>query len=255
MEIQIERLREDGYLRLESVFSNVEIDRLRAILDGYIADSGQETGIGFEEVAGQTRVFAIDQLFNKGGNEFLALLNHPVISDLIEKSVGPDFFVSQEFVVIKNLGSPNEVGWHQDIVTKSGLKGYMIGIYLDDAGEQEGCLRIIPGSHHSTDGICDFIKRDHTTIPMEAGDVLIHDLELAHSSGLLTRQPIRRVVYIEVLPKLLVTRLGLYNPAFVAARDKLPELSRRPGTIDIKREVFDLYAVQGAMKPSNYCFP
>lgn len=255
MEIEIERLREDGYLRLEKVIPDPEVDRFRAVLDGYISDSGRETGIGFEEVAGEPRVFAIDQLFHKGGNEFLALLNHPVISALIEQSVGRDFFVSQEFAVIKNLGSQNEVGWHQDIVTKCGLKGYMIGIYLDDADEREGCLRIIPGSHHSTEGICDLIKRDCTHLPMKAGDVLIHDLELAHSSGILTRQPVRRVAYIEVLPKLLVTRLGLYNPAFVEARDQLPELSKRMTTACIKQEVTALYAVPGAMKPSNYCFP
>ena len=214
-----------------------------------------ETGIGFEEIGRETKVFAIDQLFNKGENEFLALLDHPVISSLVGSVIGQDYFISQEFMVIKNRGSLNEVGWHQDIVTKSGLKGYMIGIYLDDANEREGCLRIISGSHDSDEPICELIKREYSTIPMQAGDVLVHDLELAHSSGLLTAKMIRRVAYIEVLPKEMVELLGLYNPEFVAARKQLPGLSGKLRTGSVKQEVTAIYAIQGAMKPSNYCFP
>lgn len=242
-------------MRIQKAFSEDELSCFRSTLDGYTRNAGLETGIGFEEVGGQSLVFAIDQLFNKGENEFLALLSHPVIATLIERVIGPDYFISQEFVVIKNRGSFNEVAWHQDIVTKCGLKGYMIGIYLDDAEEMEGCLRIIPGSHHSDEPICDLIKQEYTKLPMKAGDVLVHDLELAHSSGLLTDQAIRRVVYIEVLPMEMVTRLGLYNPAFVAARQRLPELGRSRKSGSVKHEVSALYAVQGAMKPSNYCFP
>ncbi len=255
MNIQTGPLIEDGFQRLESAFSAEEISRFRSTLDTYIAGAGVETGIGFEDIRGESKAFAIDQLFNKGGNEFLSLLTHPVIAGLIAGAVGGDFLISQEFVVIKNRHSPNEVGWHQDIVTDSALSGYMIGIYLDDADANEGCLRIIPGSHVSGEHMCELQKKECIAVPMKAGDVLIHDLKLAHSSGVLTHHPIRRVVYVEVLPMELVTTAGLYNAAFVAARSRLPELAGRRETECVKEQITELYRVTAPMKPANYCFP
>ena len=51
-------------MRIQKAFSEDEVARFCAPLDRYIENASLEIGIGFEEVGGQSLVFAIDQLFN-----------------------------------------------------------------------------------------------------------------------------------------------------------------------------------------------
>jgi ectoine hydroxylase-related dioxygenase (phytanoyl-CoA dioxygenase family) len=75
-------------------------------------------------------------------------------------------------------------------------------LHIDSAGKDNGCLRVIPGSHRH--GILkqreiDEIVRTSTAVPcvVEAGDAVIMRPHLLHSSGKAERPHHRRVVHLE----------------------------------------------------------
>ena len=109
------------------------------------------------------------------------------------------FFLIQEFAFIKNLGDELPVYWNQDMVHHRNGNCFTMGIYLDNADEDDGALRVVPSSHLSNKNICELSKDPSVELPMKEDDILIHDMMLAHSSGLFKRNHLRRVIYFEFL--------------------------------------------------------
>jgi ectoine hydroxylase-related dioxygenase (phytanoyl-CoA dioxygenase family) len=78
-----------------------------------------------------------------------------------------------------------------------------VGIYLDDAGPHNGCLRVVPGSHvlpaDEVRALID-LGMDNPAfvdVPIDAGDVLLHSEWLVHSSlATPAGSPLRRVLYV-----------------------------------------------------------
>ena len=152
----------------------------------------------------------------------------------------------------------------------------MVGVYLDDANANDGALKVIPKSHLSTKGICDLIKEDCIEIPMQAGDILVHDMMLAHSSEPLQVNQKRRVIYFEFLSAKQVEKEGIYSNDLVTNRTNLLNVAlsyyklQNPfldyfywetgsnqnfETLEDMRAVLDeIYAIPIKGKPSNYCF-
>jgi hypothetical protein len=97
----------------------------------------------------------------------------------------------------------------------------MAGIYLDPANEENGALRVVPGSYKSNQSICELEKMPYATIAMEAGDMLVHDLMIAHSLGTLTSFPRRRVIYFEFMSEAQARAEGIYTDEFIRRRIQL----------------------------------
>ena len=189
---------------------------------------------------------------------------------------GPDFFLIQEFAVIKMLGDNLPVLWHQDMLHKRTGQCFTMGIYLDDADADDGALRIVPKSHISGKPICAAKDDPPVEAPMKAGDILIHDMMLAHSSGLMKHNPIRRVLYFEFLSvshvrnesiyseELLVNRMQLLQIAIDFYREQHPANEHfywsnplgvsRMQDKTMKEELEEIYKNEVHAKPSTYCF-
>jgi hypothetical protein len=60
---------------------------------------------------------------------------------------------------------------------------------------------------------------------MKAGDILVHDMMLAHSSGIMQRNPIRRVLYFEFLSVSQVRNENIYNEELLHNRLQLLQLA------------------------------
>lgn len=212
----------NGYLRLPGLLSPACVESLRAATDRLCAM--RETMPQVAVVTGedeQPHVIGIEHLVALSEPIFRELLGSPLLLSIAEHICGNDFFPVQDFLVAKSLGDGNEVKWHQDLLTQPLGKTIMVGCYLDPANEENGALRIIPGSHQSELPICALEKMAYTTIEMQAGDVLIHDLMLAHSSGKLTDFPQRRVVYVEFMSAVQAISEQVYSEDFVDLRTEL----------------------------------
>ena len=129
---------------------------------------------------------------------FRALAADPRLLDPLERAIGPNIEFLSDKVVFKSaavdFGSP----WHQDYPYWHGAHKVSVWLALDEATPENGCLKLLPGSHRSSvahdgdasdgkgfgyrlaDGAVDESRA--VTVMCEPGDaVLFHDLTL-HAS-------------------------------------------------------------------------
>lgn len=78
-----------------------------------------------------------------------ALMRHPRVLDAVEEVLGPDILAYESSFIIKEPGQGKKVSWHQDL-TYWGLDTddlVTAWIALTPATPENGCMRMIPGSH------------------------------------------------------------------------------------------------------------
>ena len=129
------------------------------------------------------------------------IMRHPGLVDMVEDLIGPDILCWNAIFWIKEPGAGSFVGWHQDI-TYWGLDNRELvtaWVALSNAGEDAGCMRVLPGSHQQTlnhdetyhadnlltrgQHINDIDEADTVGMPLRAGQVSLHNVATAHGSG------------------------------------------------------------------------
>ncbi|MFN8354870.1 MAG: phytanoyl-CoA dioxygenase family protein [Spirosomataceae bacterium] len=272
-EAQKNQFIEQGFVKLSAVIPPEMIENLREAIESICTQKPYSLDLTTTEMKGKGQlVTGIEKLCNKADGIFLALLGSPFLLSIAEAICGVDFFPIQEFAVIKHLGDNNPVLWHQDVANRSISKTFMLGIYLDAANEENGALRIIPQSHKSKLPICELQKMPYESIDMQAGDVLIHDLMLVHSSGILTTFPKRRVIYFEFMSSTLAIQEQIYPEAMINNRLALlalaleayqkthPDSSHfdwqypNKNAYILENTLASIYESPSYIKPANYCF-
>lgn len=219
---QKKQFSEKGYLHLPGRIPAAWLHEMRDALQRICTqrpDADNLAVIGGSE--GKEYVINANKIIGFGEPVFVQLLGSPLLLSLAEAICGEDFFPVQDFAVIKNLGDNSEVMWHQDVLTNVPGKSFMIGFYLDPADDANGALRVVPGSHRSGKNICELQKMPYDVLQAGAGDLLMHDLMTAHSSGLMSSQQQRRVVYFEFMGTACVREHALYSEEFIALRTSL----------------------------------
>ncbi|NJM89836.1 MAG: phytanoyl-CoA dioxygenase family protein [Hydrococcus sp. RU_2_2] len=91
-----------------------------------------------------------------------------------------------------------------------------VRLHLDAANEENGALRVIPGSHHSgilTQNQIEQIKNNLVAIACEvnAGDILFMSPLLVHSSRKAIKLSDRRTIHLEYFFGQLPDRLSFYR--------------------------------------------
>ena len=126
----------------------------------------------------------------------------PDVLDLVEQLIGPDFLLWGTTVFGKPAGTGKRIPWHQDgeYWPIRPLATCTAWIALDDATLENGCLRVIPGSHrerrvrhHQQNDspalalnqeldASEYNEREAADICLEAGQISLHDVYLVHGS-------------------------------------------------------------------------
>jgi ectoine hydroxylase-related dioxygenase (phytanoyl-CoA dioxygenase family) len=77
------------------------------------------------------------------------LSTHPRLLACLEELIGPDLVLKSTRIIYKHGGSAAYVGWHQDGITEGLEDGRAPAVWLTltDATVENGCLRVVPGSH------------------------------------------------------------------------------------------------------------
>src|SRR3954464_5985046 len=120
------------------VLSPAEVARFRSAIEEMEARLG-----------GRLRRMDHCQLFFPWAYE---LATHPAVLDVVEGLLGPDLFVHSTRIFSKPPHDSSFVSWHQD-GTYSALNSKpapSIWIALADSTVENGCVRVIPGSHRQT---------------------------------------------------------------------------------------------------------
>ncbi len=175
-----------------------------------------------------------------GGAEWLEFASHPDILNMVGQVIGPDFLLWGTTVFGKPAGTGKEVPWHQDgeYWPIRPLATCSVWIAIDEATPENGCLRVIPGSHkdrrvrgHTQDdgdhlalnqvlNADEYREEDARDVVLQAGQISLHDVYLVHGSRP-NRSTKRRAGYV----------LRFMPTTSHFDRDLGVELERRSGSI------------------------
>jgi len=84
------------------------------------------------------------------GDEFLlSFCSHPRILDVIERFIGPNIVLFASHFICKPKGDGKPVPWHQDATywPLEPMKVMTLWLAIDDSTVENGCMRVIPGTH------------------------------------------------------------------------------------------------------------
>jgi hypothetical protein len=199
-ETEIARYHADGFLGSIPVLTPAEVAALRAELEAFEKTQGKP--LDFPE---RSKPYL---LFNWADT----LVRHPRVLDAVEDVIGPDILVYHTTVWIKEPNSDARVFWHQDdaYFHLDPPEQITAWVALSEAGEREGCMRMLPGSHrnglwaHSDKPVAESLARRGQNIgddlpedagrlvPLRAGEMSFHNTHTVHASGP-NRGPDRRI--------------------------------------------------------------
>jgi non-heme Fe2+,alpha-ketoglutarate-dependent halogenase len=185
---QLARYEQDGIIFPIPVLSAEEAGRYRSNLDEI-------------ESYLQANVKRLDHshLFFRWAYE---LSSHPAVLDAIEDLLGPDILVHSSRIFYKHPWDGSFITWHQD-GTYSNLAcrpSPTAWIALTDSIPENGCLRVVPGSHkrgllshrespsednllsHGQQAEIEVEAGDVLDVVLRAGEMSIHQVNLLHSS-------------------------------------------------------------------------
>ena len=156
------------------------------------------------------------------------LVISPAMRALVEPVLGKNSFAVRGILFNKLDGANWKVAWHQDSViavrerkevcgwgpwsVKNGVlhvrptsttleRMLAVRVHLDNCGEANGPLRVIPGSHHqgllSGQEVLDWPKVNAVTCTAKRGDALLMRPLLLHASSAVVAPTSRRVIHVE----------------------------------------------------------
>ena len=160
---------------------------------------------------------------------FLDIARIPAILDMVEQLIGPDFALWNSSFFAKPARVGSKTPWHQDgeYWPIRPLATCSVWIAVDAATPENGCLRVIPGSHRRRQlGKHDFNGADGLSLPLEiradeydesaakdivldTGQVSLHDIFLIHGSEPNRSPKPRRGMTLRYMPTTSVYRRDL----------------------------------------------
>ena len=160
---------------------------------------------------------------------FLNVARLPALLDMVQRVIGPDFALWNSSFFAKPARVGTKTPWHQDgeYWPVRPLATCSVWIAVDAATRENGCLRVIPGSHrrralgkHYFNGAAGlslplelradaFDAATARDIELEAGQVSLHDVFLIHGSEPNRSTRPRRGMTLRYMPTTSVYRRDL----------------------------------------------
>jgi len=226
-----EMLSENGFCVIEDVFDEDELqvrrDLVNETIDFYEAGNADP----FDGEHSEYSRHRVDQgvlydVFQRYP-PFQEMATNERVLDTVESVLGSNIYLYVNSVVYKPEDGANEVPFHQDFMDRPEESDrYIAWMPLYDATRENGCLKVIPGSHkegfgsyHVEEGETHHTRLDKDQydeeeieyLEMEAGDVLLFHQHLMHGSDEVTSSKPRhafRSVYKAPSPDDVVTPRG-----------------------------------------------
>lgn len=204
---------ECGYALLEESIPTEILNRFRNIADEieakaleYYKQGDTLSGACVIEDSVGPRLMRFDDLHFHYTDDLNRLLATPVFLKLIKELCGPTAIILQADILYKHQHPHPVVKWHQGAPNDPNHAYLNIGIYLDDSDLNDGCLRYVPATHTELQDI-ESIERDYgwnppnvVQVPAKAGNVMVQEMMVLHSSEPKRSPGARRTIYVEVRP-------------------------------------------------------
>jgi len=238
---EVAAYRTDGYVTPRYRLPNDLLAGIRGAIEALIADNPD---IRPEQLVG-AHVKASKDSGVRGRNELLTSGRHRAILDIVEQLIGPDLILWGSQVFSKPAGDGMAVPWHQDgqYWPMRPLASVTVWIAIDPATVENGCLRVIPGSHKSgllrheetnasglalNQGLAPgtFDETTAVDIELQPGQISLHDAMLVHGSNA-NRSGARRCGYaIRYMPATSLFDRSI--PPTRIANNQVIDFSQRP---------------------------
>ncbi len=195
--------RENGYLFVPGIIPQELVEALRVAADSSIErmNSHQlETnklwrGEWLEDEDRKAQV--IDAIHDPHFHDasFFRLVAHQPLIDTLAMLIGPNVQLHHSKLLAKPAGKGGGFPMHQDYPYFPHEKHTMLAcsVYLDDADEENGCIRVVPGTHKLGPMECDpggfylppqdYPVEDGTPCNAKAGDAVIFNYLTVHGSA------------------------------------------------------------------------
>jgi hypothetical protein len=180
-------LQEWGYCLITNSLAPGQLESLRKRLREQ-ADGEKAAGVGTFDGGEHKPNQRVWNLVNKG-QEFLDLLENPIVDDLVPDILGDGFTISSFTANITRPGNaPMLLHNDQGQIIQTPLRNIGLGLnimwFLTDVNDENGGTRVMPGSHLGDQAPDDqFDLTDTVAAEGPAGTALVFDTRLWHSTG------------------------------------------------------------------------
>jgi ectoine hydroxylase-related dioxygenase (phytanoyl-CoA dioxygenase family) len=172
-------------------------------------------------------MFRVNYLHNKGQSASLELLGCPQVLAVAESLCGRNFVPTYESMVFKEEKDGAPIIWHQDAVHPRNYRIFNYDIYLDESSADGGALRVLAKTQHQKQDFCQLEKEygwnppNVVVVEMQPGDVLLHDVMVAHGSPEVEGKARRRTLYYEFRAAEQILAEGPWDQEWVDRRLRL----------------------------------
>ncbi|NKC21659.1 phytanoyl-CoA dioxygenase [Pseudoalteromonas sp. S4498] len=203
----------NGFVLFEQTLPNVLLEKLKRLsntLENKAIQAQQEGKIATQyhlsNESGEPKLFRYNDLLFEAPELIVELLATPAIIEISEGICGLGCVPMQCDLVYKYPHPHPHIAWHQGAPHPRNYAYLNVGIYLDDADIDDGCLRYLPDSQHELVDIYSLSSEYGWNIPgvlqqpAKAGDILVQDMMILHSSEPKRSDGPRRTIYLELRP-------------------------------------------------------
>ena len=183
---EIQLFRHNGFIKFPTQLSKDHVEALKAAALKDIEEA-------VEPVAQQgDRIIRISAVWQRGGI-FQETITCDDILNPLESLLGPniEFVLNRHnHVYLRDAGSTHSLELHRDVRHWSRTIATVL-IYLEETNLENGCTRVVPGSHHlpafahlEDETIQQIAASQAIPLPMPAGGLLAIDSMIIHSTGI-----------------------------------------------------------------------
>jgi len=239
---QVRFFDDNGYLILRNWIPADLIRRLQEAGAGWI-DQGMalenkenitwDEDYAFKKAGDRQVMYRVNYLHNKGYSASLELLGSPQVLAVAESLCGINFVPTYESMVFKQENDGAAIRWHQDAIHPRRWRIFNYDVYLDASRKGAGALFVIPGTQHEKQPFCNIEDNYGWDVPqaieveMEPGDVLLHDVMVAHGSPETHGAALRRTLYYEFRAAEQILAEGPWDSAWIERRMRLLPVAQR----------------------------
>lgn len=159
----VEQFRRDGYLVVPQAVTSHQLHLLKEQINAWVEESREHTEpFGPPTIDGRPRFDmgeehafdtpALRRINNPSdiSDDYFGVMSDARTVDMVSDLVGPDVKFHHCKINLKLPGSNTEVGYHQDFAYTPHTNDDVVTalLMLDDMTPQNGCLQVVPGSHH-----------------------------------------------------------------------------------------------------------
>ncbi len=209
---QIEAFWRDGYICVPDAVTPAQLGAMRNLIAEWVEESRRHAApFGPETIDGRPRFDmgaehspetpALRRINNPSDlyEPYADVMRNAAVADMVADLIGPDVKFHHDKINLKLPGSNTEVHYHQDFLFTPHSNDDVVTalIMLDDVTEENGCLKVVPGTHrgdlHSlfdgdvftgrmAVGITAEMKAVDLPVTGKAGSVCLMHTRLAHGS-------------------------------------------------------------------------